>query len=105
MILSTLDSIVNKKIVEHLGIVTGESVRTTSAKDDVLTGVKGLVGGEIKKATSIINETRKESTDRLVEDAKKLGAHAVLGVKYTTNSNVVGAVEIFAYGTAVKLEG
>lgn len=104
MILSTLSSVEGNKIIEQFGIVAGNCVRAPSASDDVMTGLKGLVGGEIKKLTKILSETRHEATERMIEEAKGLNANAILNVRYTANTNIVGAIELFVYGTAVKLE-
>lgn len=103
MILTTTESIANKTITESLGIVTGATIRTTSAADDIMTGIKGLTGGELKGAYKILDEARDEAVDRLISDAKAKGADAIVGVSFRTNSNIFGAIEIFVSGTAVKI--
>lgn len=103
MILTTTDTIPNKTIAKSIGLVSGATVRTTSATDDIMTGIKGLVGGELKSTFKILSQARDEAMDRLEEDANAKGADAVVGISIRTNSNIFGAVEIFIYGTAVKL--
>ena len=103
MILTTANEVPNKSITETMGIVSGATVRTTSATDDIMTGIKGLVGGELKSTSKILRHARDEAIERVVEDANAKGADAVIGLSIRTNSNIFGAVEIFVYGTAVKL--
>lgn len=104
MIITTISNIPGKKIITQLGLVTGSTVRTTSARDDIVTGLKGFMGGELKRATKIIEEARKEATERLCEEAKAKGANAIVDIRFESTSNVFGAVEVFVYGTAVKVE-
>lgn len=103
MFLTTLQTLPNKTITEHIGLVYGSCVKAASASDDVIAGLKSLVGGEIKKTTKIIMDARHEATERMMEEAKKLNANAILNIRYTASSNVPGTTEIFVYGSAARI--
>jgi uncharacterized protein YbjQ (UPF0145 family) len=79
-------------------------VRAKHAGKDILAGLRNVVGGEMKAYTELMQEARTQATDRMVEQAKAVGANAILNVRYTTTSITMGAAEILAYGTAVILE-
>lgn len=104
MLLSNLEIIPGRRIKDHLGVVQGSTVRAKHAGRDILAGLKNVVGGELKAYTELMQEARTQATDRMVEQAKAIGANAVLNVRYTTTSITMGAAEILAYGTAVILE-
>jgi uncharacterized protein YbjQ (UPF0145 family) len=104
LILSNTDSIPNKSIVEVLGVVRGNTIRARWLGRDILAGLKHLVGGEIKSYTKMLNDARDEAVGRMVDEAKKLGADAVVNIRFTTSDVMQGAAEILAYGTAVKLK-
>lgn len=104
MLLSNLEMIPGRRIREHLGVVQGSTVRAKHAGKDLLAGLKNVVGGELKAYTELMQEARTQATDRMVEQAKAIGANAVLNIRYTTSSITMGAAEILAYGTAVILE-
>ena len=104
MILVNIDNIPNKEIVESLGIVEGEIVQTKHLGKDFMAGMKTLVGGEIKSYTEMMSDARRIATERMVEQAEKLGADAIVGVRYSSSEIMQGASEILAYGTAVKLK-
>ena len=104
MILVNIDNVPGKEIAESLGIVKGEIVQTRHIGRDIMAGFKTIVGGEVKSYTDMIREARKVATDRMVEEAEKLGADAVVGIKYSSSEVMEGASEILAYGTAVKLK-
>ncbi|MBT4482193.1 MAG: YbjQ family protein [Candidatus Latescibacteria bacterium] len=104
MIVVNIDTIPGKKIVEVLGIVKGNTIRARHAGKDILAALKNIVGGEIEEYTKMVAESREQSLDRMVEDARKLGADAVVSVRFMTASMMQGAAELLAYGTAVKLE-
>jgi len=103
MIVATLDQVPGKKVVEVLGMVRGNTIRARAVGKDIMAGLKNLVGGEITEYTKMVAESREQALDRMIEEAKSLGADAVLGVHYTTSSMMQGAAELLAYGTAVKL--
>lgn len=104
MIVVTTDTIPGKKVVEALGIVKGSTIRARHVGKDILAGLKNLIGGEIEEYTKMIAESREQSFDRMVEDAQRLGADAVINVRFMTASMMQGAAELLAYGTAVKIE-
>ena len=103
MILSTCENIPNKKITESLGIARGSTVRARNALRDLMAGLKSVVGGEIEEYTKLQAYAREQAVERMVEDAKNLGADAVINVRMTTSVVMQGACEILAYGTAVKI--
>ena len=103
MILSTCEYIPNKKINENLGIARGSTIRARNALRDLMAGLKSVVGGEIEEYTKLQAYAREQAVERMVQDAKSLGADAVINVRMTTSVVMQGACEILAYGTAVKI--
>jgi len=103
MLISNLEIVFGKKIIKHLGLVQGSSVRAKHAGRDIMAGLKNLVGGELVGYTELLQESRKEATDRMIEQAQAVGANAVLNIRYSTSSIAAGAAEIYVYGTAVVL--
>ena len=95
--------IANKKITENLGIARGSTVRARNAMRDLMAGLKSVVGGEIEEYTKLQAYAREQAVERMIEDAKNLGADAVINVRMTTSVVMQGACEILAYGTAVKI--
>ncbi|OYZ17906.1 MAG: hypothetical protein B7Y39_14455 [Bdellovibrio sp. 28-41-41] len=104
MILTTIEAVPEKKIISHFGIVTGSTVRSKHFGRDLFAGLKNIIGGELKGYTELMEETRDEATERMVAQAVKLGANAIVGIRYATSDVAPGAAEVFAYGTAVKVE-
>lgn len=104
MILTTLEGVPGKTIVEHYGIVQGSTIRAKHIGKDIMASLKNLVGGELKGYTELLQESRQEAVDRLVQQATELGANAILNIRFATSSVAQGAAELFAYGTAVKVE-
>lgn len=102
--LSNLESIPGTRIVKHLGMVQGNTVRAKHVGKDILAGLKNIVGGELKAYTELLNDSREESTQRMIEQARSVGANAVLNVRFSTSSVSAGASELFVYGTAVFVE-
>ncbi len=98
------EAISGKKIVKTLGMVRGNTIRARHIGNDILAGLRNIVGGEVKEYTRMITESREEALNRMVADAKRLGANAVVGVRFTTSQVMQGAAEILAYGTAVVIE-
>lgn len=105
MFISNLEFMTGKTVQQHLGLVQGSSVRAKHAGKDILAGFKNLFGGELKAYTELLHESREEATERMIEQAKAVGANAVLNVRYSTSSITAGAAEIYVYGTAVVLDG
>ena len=103
MILSTTNTIPNKEITEVLGVVRGSTVRARNIGRDFLAGLKNIVGGEIEEYTQLQAHAREQAIERMLIDAHKLNADAVVGVRIATAMVTRGAAEILAYGTAVKL--
>ena len=89
---------------EVLGMVKGTVVYSKNLGRDFMAGMKTLVGGEISGYTELLNEARQIATKRMVDDAEKLGADAIVGVRYGSSSLMQGAAEVLAYGTAVKFK-
>jgi uncharacterized protein YbjQ (UPF0145 family) len=104
MILSTLMDIPGRTIKEILGIVKGNTVRARHLGRDIAAGLKHLVGGEIEQYTKLLDEARQEAVNRMVEDAVKLQADAIMGIRFSSSSLMQGASEILVYGTAVRLK-
>lgn len=104
MLLSNLEIVPGKRVVKHLGLVQGSTVRAKHVGKDLLAGFKNIVGGELKAYTELLQESREEATARMVKQAESIGANAVLNVRFATSSITQGAAELFAYGTAVVLE-
>ena len=104
MIVTNTEKIPNKQISEILGIARGSTVRARNIGRDIFAGLKNIVGGEISEYTKLQAQSRKESLQRMINDAEKLGADAIVNVRFSTSTIMQGASEILAYGTAVKLE-
>ena len=102
MKLLSIDYIPDTKI-EALGMVKGTIVQTKNIGRDFMAGMKTLVGGEIVGYTEMLNEARQIAVKRMVDEAKELGADAVLGIKYGSSQVMAGAAEVIAYGTAAKI--
>lgn len=103
MILSTTDFIPNRTVAESLGICRGSTVRARNLGRDIFAGLKNIVGGEIEEYTKLQAQSREQAIQRMVQDAEKMGADAILNVRFSTSTIMQGASEILAYGTAVKL--
>jgi uncharacterized protein YbjQ (UPF0145 family) len=104
MILTNVNTVPGKKIVAHFGIVQGSTVRAKHVGRDLMAGLKNLVGGELKGYTELLQESRQEAMDRMTEQARQMGANAVINIRFATSSVAQGASELFAYGTAVTVE-
>lgn len=101
MMLTTIDVVPGKQY-EVLGLVKGNMIQTKNFGKDIGAGLKSLVGGELKAYSDMMNEARATATKRMVAEAEALGADAIVCVRYTSASVMVGAAEILAFGTAVK---
>lgn len=104
MLHSTTNEIAGKKVVKVLGIVRGNSVRARWFGSDIAAGLKNIVGGEITQYAELMTEARELAMKRMDDDAKRLGADAIIGVHFMTAQIMNGAAEILVYGTAVKLK-
>jgi len=103
MIIVTTQNIPGFEITETLGLVRGNTIRARAIGKDILAGLKNIVGGEIHEYTKMIAESREQALDRMVAEARAKNADAIIGVRFTTSSVMQGAAELFAYGTAVKI--
>lgn len=104
MLISNMEFVPGRRVVEHLGVVQGSTVRAKHAGKDFMASLKNITGGELKAYTELLTEARQQATDRMVAQASQVGANAVLNVRYVTTAVTAGAAEILAYGTAVVLE-
>lgn len=104
MLLSNVETVPGRTIAEFYGLVSGSTVRAKHLGRDIAAGLKNLVGGELKGYTELLSESRQEAVDRMVREAEALGANAVVNVRFSTSSISQGAAELFAYGTAVRVE-
>lgn len=104
MILTNTPEIEEYKITETLGLVSGNMVQSKHIGRDIMAGLKTLVGGEIAGYTEMLVDARKKAQNRMVDEAKSLGADAVVNVRFTTSAIAQGMSELLAYGTAVKIE-
>jgi uncharacterized protein YbjQ (UPF0145 family) len=104
MLLSNVETVPGRTIVEFYGVVSGSTVRAKHLGRDIAAGLKNLVGGELKGYTELLGESRQEAIHRMVQEAQALGANAVVNVRFSTSSISQGAAELFAYGTAVRVE-
>lgn len=104
MILVNTEKITGKKIVKNLGLVKGNTIRARHVGRDIMAGLRTIIGGEVREYTKMLAETREQSLDRMVEEAVKLGANAVINVRFSTSQILKGAAELLAYGTAVIVE-
>jgi uncharacterized protein YbjQ (UPF0145 family) len=103
MIVVTTEQIEGKKITETLGLVKGSTIRARNIGHDVMAGLRNVVGGEVKDYTVMLAQAREEALQRMVEQADKMGANAVVGTRFATSMVMSGAAEMLAYGTAVKV--
>ncbi len=104
MQLTNIETVPGRAILRHLGLVQGSTVRTKHVGRDFLAGLKNFVGGELKGYTELLNESRAEAIERMVEQARAVGANAVINVRFSTSNIAAGAAEVMVYGTAVVLE-
>ncbi len=104
MIITNIETVPGKRIVEHYGLVSGNTIRAKDIIRDIGAGLKNLIGGELKSYTNLLQESRQEALERMVDQARQLGANAIVNVRFATSSVAQGAAELYAYGTAVKVE-
>ena len=103
MILTNIESVPGKTIIEHFGLVSGSTVRAKHVGKDILAGLKNIIGGELTGYTELLQESRQQSTNRMITQAQQLGANAIVNVRYATSSVAQGAAELYVYGTAVRI--
>jgi uncharacterized protein YbjQ (UPF0145 family) len=104
MLHTTTETVAGYKVVETLGVVRGSSVRAKWFGADFLSGLKNIVGGELEQYLKLMNEAREKAIERMDEDAKAVGADAIISMRFMTSQIAQGAAEILVFGTAVKLK-
>lgn len=103
IIVTTTDFISGYEVAEVLGVVKGSTVRAKWFGKDILAGLRNLVGGEIVEYTEMMEDSRKQATERMIDEAQKLNADAILGMRFASCQIMQSAAELLVYGTAVKL--
>jgi len=104
VILTNIQSLPGKTIMEHFGLVSGSTVRAKHLGIDIMASLKNIVGGELKGYTELLQESRNQAITRMIKQAEQLGANAVINVRFATSSVAQGAAELYVYGTAVRVE-
>jgi len=104
MIVTTTDFIPGREIKEILGVVKGNTIQAKHIGKDIVAGFRQVVGGEIREYTEMLSEAREIALQRMIEKAEKMGADAIVNVRFMTSAVMASAAEILAYGTAVKLK-
>ena len=104
MIIVTSEQVEGRKIAKTIGLVKGNTIRARHLGRDIMAGLRGIVGGEITEYTKMMAESREQAIQRMVEDAERQGANAVMSLRFTTSMVMQNASEILAYGTGVVLE-
>ena len=102
MIITNIDSVPGRNIIEHYGLVSGSTVRAKHFGKDFLASLKNIIGGELVAYTELLKESREQSIQRMVQEAESLGANAIVNVRFSTSSVAQGAAELYVYGTAIK---
>ena len=104
MIITTSEQIESRTIAKTIGLVKGSTIRAKHLGKDIIAAFRGIAGGEITEYTRMMAESREQALQRMVEDAEKQGANAIVGMKFTTSMVMQNAAEILAYGTGVVLK-
>lgn len=104
MLITTTEIIAHKNIIETLGLVRGSTVQTKHIGRDIMAGLKTIIGGELRGYTELLEDAREQALHRLEENAKNMGANAVVNVRFTTSTIATNASEILAFGTAVRID-
>lgn len=104
MLLSNLESVPGHVISRQIDVVYGSTVRSKHVGRDLLAGLKNIVGGELTAYTELLEESRQEAMNRMIEKARQMGANAIVGIRFSTSNIAQGASELFVYGTAVVVE-
>ena len=102
MMVATTDSLPGREVKEVLGVVFGSCVQTKHIGKDLRAAGRTIIGGESKPYTELVEEARRTAMQRMIDDAKKLKADAIVGMRYSTAQTMAGAAEVIAFGTAVK---
>ncbi|MCH9814027.1 MAG: YbjQ family protein [Epsilonproteobacteria bacterium] len=103
MLITNIEYVPGREIIEHYGVVSGSTVRAKHMGRDMMAGLKNIFGGELKGYTELLSESREEAIDRMQAQAESMGANAILNVRFSTSSVAAGAAELYVYGTAVRI--
>lgn len=103
MLITTSESIPGKNISQILGVARGNTVRARNIGSDIAAGLKNIVGGEVRGYVKLMSDAREEALQRMIQEAEKMGADAVITVRFVTAQIMQGSAELLAYGTAVKI--
>lgn len=104
MIVTTNDTIAGKRVTRTLGLVRGNTIRARHVGRDITAAIRNIVGGEVSEYTKLMGEAREQALDRMLAEARELGADAIVSTRFQTSMVMSGAAELLAYGTAVTLE-
>lgn len=104
MMITPSATITGKRIVESFGLVRGNTIRARHVGNDIVAGLRNLVGGEVREYTKMMAESREQAIDRMIEEAQSYGANAVVNLRFSTSYVMGSASEILAYGEAVRVE-
>lgn len=104
MIVITANHVSGKRVVRTLGLVRGNTIRARHIGKDIMAVMRNIVGGEVSEYTKLLAESREQALDRMVDDARRLGANAIISLRFSTSMIMGGSAELLAYGTAVVLE-
>jgi len=104
MLIVTTDTVAGREIDQVLGLARGSTVRAKHLGTDIIAGLRNLVGGEVKEYASLLAGSREQAIDRMTDEARALGADAILAMRIQTSTISQGASEVLAYGTAVRLK-
>ncbi|MFO6463007.1 YbjQ family protein [Jannaschia sp. KMU-145] len=102
-VITTVDGVPGREVTHCLGLVKGSTVRAKHIGSDIVAGLRNLVGGEVKEYAALLTGAREQAIDRMLSEARLLGADAVVGMRLETSTITQAASEVVAYGTAVKL--
>jgi len=102
MMVATTDKLPGREVKEVLGVVFGSCVQTKHIGKDLRAAGRTLIGGESKPYTELVEEARRTAMQRMIDESEKLGADAIIGMRYSTAQTMAGAAEVIAFGTAVK---
>jgi uncharacterized protein YbjQ (UPF0145 family) len=103
MIISNIDTVPNMKLICHYGLVSGNSVRTRTTLQELLSKSKNVTGGEIGSYSDLLETARQEAVDKMEQSAKNKGANAIINVRFNTSMVGSGTIEVYVYGTAIKV--
>ncbi len=103
MILATTETVAGHRVLRTIGLVRGSSVRVRHVGRDIVAGLRNLAGGEVYEYTKLLAEVREQAVDRMVAEARALGANGILAIRFQSAEVSRGAAEMMCYGTAVEL--